>query len=286
MDGRKEYVGLSMGTVFSDYIVPAAAVVGVARPWIAALAKRYVLRPQVDVFETGFVEIGFSQLGPTIGLVGTLNARRRDAFVARVDLTVRREKDNLTHLFEWVAFKPNLVGSTQRGESSFDLPYSFQVPLRQPRQYSIVFHDRETHRDILSCVAQLSSLWDEHIRRSERAASLIDSIRRTAGLSPLVTGAAEVDELAAPYRGDSRHTEVYARLGRLFYWEPGDYEMILSLRLQHPRRAATRSYRFGLSSSECDRLRLNIINILNGPVSISLGVPLPPFNFAYAEYIA
>lgn len=60
---------------------------------LIALWKRYMKKGQINLYETGTVEIGYSTFGPTIGINGTLRAWNKDVFVRSIDLMVVREKD-------------------------------------------------------------------------------------------------------------------------------------------------------------------------------------------------
>ena len=50
------------------------ALFALIQPWIRAIWKKLSWQQEVDVFETGSIEIGFSSYGPTVGLQGTLRS--------------------------------------------------------------------------------------------------------------------------------------------------------------------------------------------------------------------
>lgn len=44
------------------------AFVALAQPWIITLWRHYFRRGQIDIYETGQIELGYAEFGPTIGL--------------------------------------------------------------------------------------------------------------------------------------------------------------------------------------------------------------------------
>ena len=51
-----------------------ASGVAMAQPWAIGFWKRYIRRGTITPYVTGFIELGFSDFGPTIAIDGTLRA--------------------------------------------------------------------------------------------------------------------------------------------------------------------------------------------------------------------
>jgi hypothetical protein len=116
------------------------------------LGRRFFTK--LDIFETGAIEVGFSNVGPTIGLHGTMRVVFRDVFVTDIDLTVLRGRDQAQHDFDWVAFRS--------GEGpTVDLPTGFMVTSTQPHRYNVVFSDFETRDQIAIAEAPVREAWVE-----------------------------------------------------------------------------------------------------------------------------
>lgn len=58
---------------------------------------------------TASIEVGFSNFGPTISLVGTIRAQYHDVFVDRMSVRVIRLRDQAQHVFGWRAFRSNSI---------------------------------------------------------------------------------------------------------------------------------------------------------------------------------
>ena len=78
--------------VFTDIIVPAFAVVGVAQYWLIALYRKIVKRQKLEVIRAGVVEATFSVLGPMVSLLGTIVSFNRDAIISKIDLVLPKER--------------------------------------------------------------------------------------------------------------------------------------------------------------------------------------------------
>ena len=88
-----------------DWGTLSVAALALAQPWLWAAYRRFFRRPHIQAFPTSSIEVGFSQLGATIGLHGTLLAKGRDVFVYSIELEIVRQKDSATHDFVWALFR-------------------------------------------------------------------------------------------------------------------------------------------------------------------------------------
>lgn len=95
------------------------AVVALAQPWAFAFYRRFFRPGQVDIYETGNIEIGFSGFGPTIGLYGTLRALNRESFARSIDLRLVRLKDRAEHRFSWALLRSEKLSSTSGRDMTF-----------------------------------------------------------------------------------------------------------------------------------------------------------------------
>src|SRR5207253_5016876 len=108
-DSREPSTFAIIPAMWSRWIQPLIAVLALIQPWIIWLYRKYGRGGDIDVHHTGNVEVGFSALGATVGLQGTLRAADRDFFVSSMTLEVLREADGSRHTLEWGAFRPPAV---------------------------------------------------------------------------------------------------------------------------------------------------------------------------------
>ena len=81
------------------------AIIALVQPWLIALWKKFSRNPEIEIYPSGNLEIGYSEYGPTIALHGTLRALHGDVFIKRIRIRVRRVRTNEEHWFAWAAFR-------------------------------------------------------------------------------------------------------------------------------------------------------------------------------------
>ncbi|MFH1709378.1 MAG: hypothetical protein ABIF71_15880 [Planctomycetota bacterium] len=101
-------------------ITAVIAVVALLQYWLIPLFKWFFFPGRIDIYETGNLEAGFCELGPTIGLTGTLRATGADMFVRRMKVVVT-DAQNKHFEFEWNVFR----------NRPMPRPYFFAFPRHQ-----------------------------------------------------------------------------------------------------------------------------------------------------------
>ncbi len=117
------------------------ALIALGQPWAYWAWRRLVRRGTIGIFDTGTIEVGYSDYGPTLGLQGTLVSRDRELFVRAISLQIIREADNAQHGFDWAAFRSTEILAARPTERSFQLPAGFLLQPSQPFRYNIFFND-------------------------------------------------------------------------------------------------------------------------------------------------
>lgn len=257
---------------------PIVAPVALVQPWIIALVKRLFMRGRVDAYEAAWVELGFSSFGPTIGVMGTLRATHRDQFVHQIDLTVTRLKDGATHDFKWLGFRAERVTSSSGPELSFELAAGFLIPTTQPHRYSILFNDAESQNDMRAHLINLRQGW-EPLELALARGPQTDSPAAVTKVLQLPEPL-RLQQLYTDFSSEKVHIDAFAAIGRILYWEPGDYVIQMNVRVARPHRVFTTQWRVQLGADDAERLRLNVIPILRETLGQSVS-----FNFAYLPYL-
>jgi hypothetical protein len=247
------------------------AVLALIQPWVVGVWRRFFRQGTIDIHETGTVEVGYSQFGPTIGLYGTLRAIFRDQFVRSMELMVTKQKDSSKHSFEWGVFRAQrfTLGGAQEG--SFELPSGFLLTTTQPRRYNIQFFDVATQAEITPHVVTVVRGWAE-----------------VSGKFDLGTGPAQMQaaiqqalaNLHVEFSRSEGYVSAYAAIDRLCYWEAGRYSLEMRVNTARPDRTFQRRWFFELSENEVHSIRLNTVKLLQDLCGRVYG----QYNFAYAKY--
>lgn len=236
----------------------ALALAALLRPEVERQLRRRLLR--LDVEPIRKVEIGFSDWGPTIGLAASFHGHGEDQFVVDASLTVKRDGDADGHRLSWAAFLPARLGANI-GEAT--APGAFAVSRVEPRQVNILFQDLATQRRFA-----------DGMRTLRRRFADFMAFQR---LRPEIMSQHDLGREVAIFRRSTHYDADAANAaGSVFYWEPGDYSLLLTIRTATAPH--TYDYRFGLSAEESAELRDNVGRMEDvclgltsrGPVTISV----------------
>lgn len=242
-----------------EYVTLAIAVIALIQPWVIAIWRRFFRQAQVDIHETGLIEVGYSGLGPTLGLHGTLRAIHRDVFVSRISLVVTRERDNARHEFAWSAFREGLGPQVV-----LSLPASFLTTTSQPHRANILFSDIETRQEIQGDLVGVREAWQDRVL-----------------VANFPFDEEEASRLYEEFLGDDVHVRAHTEISRRCYWDAGRYGLEMTISTSRPNRTFQKSWSFELTEQDAELLRRNTVSILRTTVGIGdLG-----WNTAYAAYL-
>ena len=254
------------------------AIYGVIQVWFIALWKRHIKKGKISLYETGTIEIGYSTFGPTIGLNGTLRVLNKDVFISSIDLLVVREKDKAQHIFNWIAFRPPKIDLAGSQQISMEIPSGFLVSPDSPHRFNIVFNDNDLFEEI-------RPLFNTYITEWYTVADQLTKIwPPSVGTIPPHEIISRKIELIEGFRKSKIHLDMYTHLDRKCYWEPGDYTLTINVRTSKPDRVFTNNYRFSITEPDSKNLKLNVITILEEPISSYQRIQNYPYNFAYSTY--
>ena len=266
-----------MGEFIKSYGTLILAIYGVVQVWLIALWKRYMRKGQINIYETGTVEIGYSTFGPTIGLNGTLRALNKDVFVRSIDLMVIREKDRSQHIFHWIAFRSPKIDIAGTQPISMEIPSGFLISPSSTHRFNIVFNDNDLFEDI-------RSIFNAYITEWYRVVDELTKIRpSSSGVFDREIFAEQI-AIIDNFRKSKNHIDTYTAFDRKCYWEPGNYRLTINVRTSKPDRLFSNNYFFSINESDSRNLKLNVITMLEEPISNYLRIQNYPYNFAYSPY--
>lgn len=261
-----------------SYGILILAIYGTIQVWFIALWKKYVRKGKISIYETGTIEIGYGTFGPTIGLNGTLRALNKDVFVKSIDLEVVREKDRAQHVFNWIAFRPPKIELAGTQPISMEIPAGFLVSPDSPHRFNIVFNDA-------GLLEEIRPLFNEYISEWLKVVEQLSKVwPPSVGVTPQPEIIAKQLELIEAFRKSPIRVETYTALDRKCYWEVGRYRLKINVRTSKPDKVFTNNYRFSITEADSKNLKLNVITMLEEPISNYLRVQNYPYNFAYSAY--
>ena len=267
------------------FVVAATALV---QPWLVSLWRR--IASMIDIYETPFVEIGFSTFGPTLGLFGTLRSRNRDLFIHTIYLTLSRQEDKFSRRFEWGVFRTAkaTIGQTtksgvdQAGEVSMDVPNGFMISTAQPYRYNILFIDPIIfHQQLKPILAEFRTSWLSHLDQANIIPSKEMLLNVPLDRKIMMSLKREFEEFITK----ADYANVFDRINELFYWTPGAYELTIHVKAAHPNRHYRKSWFILLNESDVTSLRQqNIVSILEEVCGIPLSAG--QYGFIYTPYLS
>ena len=277
IDEVQSNLSMNVGSLLKQWVVPIVAILALIQPWIVALYKKFFRQGTIDIYETDTIEVGFSGLGPTIGLYGTLSAIHRDQFVRSVNLTVVRQKDSSTHQFEWGLFRSGKASISSPDDISVELPSGFMLMTKAPHRYNILFTDKQAMNDIQTHAQDVRNAWSDKVTGAI-GKQLVEMREELAPLAAEINRILE--NLFDNFSKERTFPEAFSAIDRLFYWEPGEYTLSIDVTTARPDNSYSRSWAFELSKQNSEKIRSNVIMILFAACDRDIGV----FNFAYLPY--
>jgi hypothetical protein len=254
------------------------ATIALIQPWLIGVWKKFLRGGTVEIYETGLIEIGYSNFGATIGLHGTLRARDRDLFIRSVQLDIVSEKDQSKHRLEWGALRSAKLVVGRPEEMTLELPAGFMLSTSQPHRYNIQFHDTGLQGDIRPVLERLGRSWFEAVDATVKG--VVGEWADPGEISQKASRA-----LSTVYRSferSSEHVEAFAALERLCYWNAGRYQLIVVVHTARPDRQFTRRWSFHLTDPEARWLRQNALKVVQEACTQYLG----QYNFVNVRYEA
>lgn len=189
-------------------------------------------------------------------------------FIKSIDLLVIREKDKAQHILKWIAFRPPKIDLAGSQPISMEIPSGFLISPDSPHRFNIIFNDNDHFKEILP-------IFNEYIAEWYKVTDKLTKI------SPSPSGESQIIE---EFKKSKIHVDNFVALDRKCYWEPGDYSLTVNVRTSKPDKVFNNNYKFSLTEADSKNLKLNVITILEEPISRYRRIQNYPYNFAYSAY--
>lgn len=248
--------------------------VALIQVWAIALWRKY-RKGRVEIHESGTIELGYGTFGPSVALMGTLQAQHKDVFVKRATVTVVRLSDGSTHQLNWRAFRPRTISLAGHDNQELELPSSFLIQPAEPFRYNIVFVDDEfiaAHKD---GVDPIQKEWYEF--KQEQLGEL--EAQNGEGVKAVAEDPRTMEGLFSEFSKTPEVVQAYSVLDRAFYWDPGEYSLSMSIECGEPDKTFTKNWYFTITDHDARTLRLNSVATIRAICGLN-----SYFGFAYAEY--
>lgn len=242
------------------------ALIALVQPWIIYLWKRFIKPGSVEFFQTGTIEIGFSDYASTIGINGTLRAMDKDFYISGISVELIKEKDSSRHFFDWAVFRDTKISLSGKNDMDVELPYGILITTQSPERINIQFHDRKQQEEINPIYNNLSSHWLDFLKK-KNPRNIIDSDYNT-------------NEAFDEFSKDIVMTNSYTNINREFYWDKGNYSLTLKVLTSKPNKVFINNFKFSLTEDECKMLRYNIITLTD----LACEQNRSNWNFIYVNY--
>jgi hypothetical protein len=264
-------------------VATAIAVAAFFRPDVTRLWKKYVKKPKVTIFKTGNLEIGFSGIGATIALRGTLLATNKEVLIPRMLCRVQRLADNETSEMGWVFVREDLISITAQtktlasGENSqFRLPHAFYAFPETTHPYSVLFSNESTMNEmnrLLEVVREKWSLWSQGILKS------YSSHDKGQALGPdeydLLLVNSFPDFCASPLIAN-----IMEELLKYQFWTAGKYHLEFVVQSASPDDEFKREWYFHITEKDSSLLNKNIMWMLAAICKLPFG----QWHYCYPHY--
>lgn len=256
------------------------AILAAYLPWLVVLWKKWVKRPRLEFYENAKIELGYSDLGPTIALIGTCRALNGDIFVKDLALAVVKKRDESRYEFSLVAYRSAVLNSSSLTPVSIEVPSGFIVRPDHPVVIYPVFSDRVTHATIQVAVEEharkMIELQDNYFAGIQGYTDA-DDVRDLLSLQ-------QRNEFVEIVRGQSFHTDLFTVIDGASYWDPGEYQFLLTIKTSEKKIMYSKTYNFSITQKDSDTLRLNAVDLTNTSFDQFLGKPVKAWNCIYPTY--
>jgi hypothetical protein len=251
------------------------AILALVQPWLKAGWDKFFRQAKITMYQSGFVETGFSLFGPTVALSGVLRAQHRDIFVREMRVEVTRIRDNATRKLEWLFFRP-LAGPARA--DNMEPCAAFLLGTSSPKRYTIVFYDTETTDFIRKGYDALRQQWNSVLTASGHYEALRQpDLTNDGRLALQATRASLFREFVKREEAFRLHEQVRQRC----YWEAGSFRLKLIVEATDPSRRTEKEWTISLTASAVDSLIRNSFDI----ASVGLGESEEgAWSFSYIPY--
>lgn len=230
-----------------------AAVIGAAAwlPQIGTAVYRLVVRPKLALIPVSEIEVGYNIFGPMVNMRASIITERKDATIVEMRLNIRHEKGRAINL-TWHSFVETFSelkapggegGKFERDQVATAIRVNTVLPTEKFFRFQDPVFQRESR--------ELTAAADDDLNRRDKS--------NPADREAFIRGKPLTD-LVGYYRNQ-------------FCWEPGQYSMVVCVKILGTAKPKTGTTWFSLKEAEVDGLRRNTLLLEERLIGIGRGVP-------------
>lgn len=255
------------------------SIVALIQVWVIEAYRKFIKKGKVEIYNTGSLEIGYSNYGPSLAFNGTLRAIHKDVFIKTIEIKVIRIKDKAEHIFQWVAFRSPKINFSKADRTDMELASSFLVTPDSPKRINIFFSDTNHYQEFLyPKMQELNKAINDKYRT--KCKELENSEYQNPDDEHFK------QEFQATARDMESYLDTYDSIMSKCYWDSGDYKLFINCHASKPDCIYSQAFDFTILEQDSNSLRGNSLFIVELPVSILLNTSSPTYlHFAYSSLV-
>ncbi|NBC34540.1 MAG: hypothetical protein GVY13_17830 [Alphaproteobacteria bacterium] len=219
-----------MINVLIQSVTVAIALLGLLRPEIGKLFRKW--STDLDIDPLPYIQIGFTNLGPTMDLFITIMPINHDQFIKSMNITFEARSQKIRKNFKWTFLRPEVFTVSQlNGDlSSVEIRAAtpFVAAANESRVLNIQFIDSDMMKEVQSVLKEVQTISGETRMRISSCFAALDKV------------AAIANALKETKRFIDGHDVLVKnwkkKLEELNPWHQDVYDIVLNISTERPRK--------------------------------------------------
>jgi len=251
------------------------AFIALVQPLLIWTYRQLFLQGNVVITERMRPEVGFTVMGPTMGLTGVMLCEKQTAFVTELRAVVTRIRDGSVHTFSWQLERTETIDDKGGTKVTGSIAMPFLFPSDSTRPYDELMTEAAVSGDLRTLQSQLANDWRNYVVENVGGVEKLTLPEVQASI-PQVSQAIFPAFMQTPaYQASS------AALERLFYWQADEYRLRFEIQIRGRENPIAKTWRFRLTPEDEQSLRANTFIVQRAICE----QPTSSFMFAYPEYL-
>lgn len=240
-------------TFLKDYVPIAISLIALIQVWIIALWKRFISKGSADIHKAANLEVGFSSLGPTVGMFGTIRAINKDIFVQKITVKISSNSGEKSSELEWRIFRPNQLPVVPEDPKILEIASGISVRPDSPHKFNILFSDDSFIKKHKSNMETVQQSWEEFKNQRIQMRKNFPEINKPGIIER---------QFLPEFMKLEKVAMLSEELAQDFLWQPGKYQITVFLDAAKPARSTEKKWEFELSDDNVLSLKENIESII------------------------
>lgn len=236
-------------------------------------------KSEIRFYPIGYIEIGYSSFGPTIGIIGSFWPFYYDQFIKRINLEIERDDDNAHVSFSWHIFKSaqatfDLITQEEQ-QTQIEGAFPFLVSKNYGTNLNTLFVNNKKRRVVQTLRSDFLENYQHFYQQPEIIQALQQSIEKGQNISAIALYNAYVEQHPVYMK------QLKNDISREFWWKAGTYKAKMRIHSEEPEKTYVYKFNFEITQRDESYLFENVDRVLME----TAGVKPVRYNFIYPEYI-